>query len=257
MPFFEISKTGRERRTEGYLIPKEQTMLTHPFCQRLNQCLEHHLKFLKPGLREQTYARNAIVYQPHYQPGDLYYLMEGRVKIGFVSRDGNEVIVRIVEPGEFFGDIPISYGLKDSTIARTMSRSRIRHIPYLELNIVMRDDHELMRTFIAMVGEHTLQAYEHIRMLVLDRVAQRIARWLFIQVHDSPEEWVSIPNMLTHQALAGFIGSSREVVTSCLNTFKKDGLIEYNRASFRVHRPSLERFLLQSGLDLEELSLHL
>jgi CRP/FNR family transcriptional regulator len=49
-----------------------------------------------------------------------------------------------------------------------------------------------------------------------------------------PDGYVSLPNYLTHQDIASLICSTRQTVTSLLNTLKSEGIITYSRKEIKV-----------------------
>jgi CRP/FNR family transcriptional regulator len=48
------------------------------------------------------------------------------------------------------------------------------------------------------------------------------------------EGYITLPNYLTHQDIASLICSTRQTVTSLLNTLKNEGIISYSRKELKV-----------------------
>jgi CRP-like cAMP-binding protein len=57
---------------------------------------------------------------------------------------------------------------------------------------------------------------------------------------------------LTHQTIADYVGTSREIVTFQMNRFRKLGLIRYNRRHIDVYSHAVAEALRQHAIDLPE-----
>src|ERR1700676_2570424 len=78
-----------------------------------------------------TYKRGVIVFA-HGDPGDaLYGVVTGKIRISSSARDGKEIFLNVMEPGDTFGEIALLDGNKRTATARATVPS--------ELIIIMRD----------------------------------------------------------------------------------------------------------------------
>jgi CRP-like cAMP-binding protein len=68
------------------------------------------LEALAGRLRRRKYQRGATVFV-HGDPGSSLYIVEsGRVKLGFTSAEGREVILELAGPGDEFGELALLDG---------------------------------------------------------------------------------------------------------------------------------------------------
>jgi len=51
-----------------------------------------------------TYLRREIIFSQGSRADTVFYLQQGRVKIGVVSKQGKEAVIAILPPGSFFGE---------------------------------------------------------------------------------------------------------------------------------------------------------
>lgn len=49
---------------------------------------------------------------------------------------------------------------------------------------------------------------------------------------------------LTHEELAQMVGTSREIITTIMNQFREEGLIDYRRSEVSPHVEKLRQFLV-------------
>ena len=52
---------------------------------------------------------------------------------------------------------------------------------------------------------------------------------------------------LTHELLAEYVGTSREIVTHYMNQFRKENYLQYSRKGISLHRDALAEWLRQSA----------
>jgi CRP-like cAMP-binding protein len=52
---------------------------------------------------------------------------------------------------------------------------------------------------------------------------------------------------LTHELLAQYVGTSREIVTHYMNQFRKEGYLQYSRRGIVLDRHALGEWLRQSA----------
>ena len=58
-------------------------------------------------IRDQSIKKGEYIYFPEESSKNIYFLKEGRVKIGSYSDDGKEIIKAILQPGEIFGELSL------------------------------------------------------------------------------------------------------------------------------------------------------
>jgi CRP-like cAMP-binding protein len=80
----------------------------------------------------------------------------------------------------------------------------------------------------------------------VDTAERRLARVLirFSERLGAPKDDGSVGMMpFTHQALARYVGASRELVTQFMNRFRKQGFVSHSRRGIIVHLNSLKTVL--------------
>ena len=53
---------------------------------------------------------------------------------------------------------------------------------------------------------------------------------------------------LTHEELAGLVGTSREIITTVMNQFRHQGLVDYTRRNIFVFPDRVEQYLNRTRL---------
>lgn len=183
-------------------------------------------------VRERPFPRNSVIVFED-DPGDaLYVVGTGQVKVVLVGEDGREVILAVLGPGDFFGELALIDDEPRSAHVIAMDDAR--------LLVLRRDDfHQVLETHprIALGMLRTLsrrlrRADDQIGSLVLLDVYGRVARVLLDLAGQSTEG--DLVRRVTHATLAQMIGSSRETVSRTLRELADHGLIEVSPRGIRI-----------------------
>jgi CRP-like cAMP-binding protein len=163
-------------------------------------------------------------------PGDnMMAVLRGNVRISLSSSDGRELLLAILFPGEFFGEISLLDGKErtaDATAATACSLAILdrrevltffERYPSAWLNIVSVLCHRLRKTD------------EHIAEVALLQLPARLARALLraLATGDTPPAAgrKTEPIQLSQGDLGKLVGAARESVNRCLRTWQQAGII--------------------------------
>jgi CRP-like cAMP-binding protein len=186
--------------------------------------------------------------QAFFSQGDpadcVFYLNKGRVKISVISAAGREATIRLVSPGDFFGEKAMAPepGLRVTT-ATAMTACGALRIARPEFLRVMREEQSFSNMFSSFLLACSLKVQADLVDQLFNRAEKRLARLLLLLAEFSPpeEEETLIPP-ISQEALANMIGSTRPRVNGFMNRFRKLGFIEYD-SRIRVHKSLLTVFL--------------
>ncbi len=132
-----------------------------------------------------------------------------------MNSEGKEVILVVIGPRELFGELALTEEEEPrSEIAEALDEVLICTIK--------RDD---LESLLRMNPELTLQITKRIATFLV-RYAEEFGK----VKHDV----VSIRTYLTHQEIAFLTGSARQTVTSTLDEFRKQGILEFSRVGFLI-----------------------
>lgn len=168
---------------------------------------------------------------------DLFFVVEGRVKVVKISAEGREQVLLMLGPGRTFNDVPVFDGgvspgtveaLEDSMIAVVPGermRAFAEHHPAIAI-AATRVLASRLRTMTLMVQNLAFRD-------VVGRVAALIKGCAVGEqplIEDVPHACARI----TQQELAAMTGSVREVVQRALKTLETAGAIRLARARIEV-----------------------
>jgi len=194
---------------------------------------------------ERTFWRGMTVYALDDSVADVYVVLKGRVKIMRSSPEGARKIVSIRYGGDIFGELALAGNeveARRSDEAVALDTTRVAVIRIADFWHAAHRDPSLMRDAIQHVATRLAEAHRQIESLVFDNNHHRLARAL-LKLSDEAAQTGEASVRLTHEELAEWIGSTREVVTGMMIEFRQRGLIEYKRGDIRPNLPRLIHFL--------------
>lgn len=161
--------------------------------------------------------------------GDTFFLISrGRVKVGLSGPDGREVILTILGPSDFFGDMSLLDGHPRSANVTTMSASDLLTLRRLDfLGLVRRKPQiavEMLRTLASRLRKANHQIAGLSFLGIVDRVCDALLG-LFDEYGEETPEGLLIHNRPTHQILAEMTGATRETVSRAIKRLEDGGYI--------------------------------
>jgi CRP-like cAMP-binding protein len=168
--------------------------------------------------------------QPVFTQGELhdgiFLIEEGRVRTFYVGPSGKELTLAYWTPGHFVGGPEVYGGGTHIWSAETMEQSRLVHLP----GSAVRHLAETIPAFALCLIDALVakgKCYSALaQMLGTRSVTARLAQLLIILSEAAAGRGQRrIDRKITHEQLAGIIGSTRQWVTATLARFQKRGLI--------------------------------
>jgi CRP/FNR family transcriptional regulator, cyclic AMP receptor protein len=170
--------------------------------------------------------------QPVFLEGDpsenLYFLKKGRVKITRIDESGKEFTLTLLEPGEIFGELGLFDDSPRETAAVALEDSLICTMRRIDFEKLMENKPELSLKLNKLMGLRVRRIENRIQELLFRDVPSRLAGLILRLLEQHSREMrdgVKINIKLSQQEIANLIGATREMTSSVLNSFKKDGLI--------------------------------
>jgi CRP/FNR family transcriptional regulator, cyclic AMP receptor protein len=195
-----------------------------------------------PIARTVKYAPRQVIYGPDHLSTSIYLVISGRVGISRISSEASEVLLDIVQPEELFGE---SVFIGPSRPVERATALEIVELMKWDVSVI--EDLIMKRPRLAMallqiLALRSADLARRVASFSIDTVQQRLARSL-IQLSErlgTPHEDGSVRMMpVTHEMLARYVGTSRELVTHNMTRFRDQGYVSYSRRGIRLFREAL------------------
>ena len=179
------------------------------------------------------------------RPDGIYFLREGRIKITALGEHGQEVLHKIIGPGQIFGDMSAILGIPHTTSAQALEASLVCEIRRKDFESLLMAYPELSFQLLKSVGLRLKKAEAQLVNVICNDVSRRVREALIdLMIKDSgstPERPVRIK--ITQQDLANLIGASRQQTSQALKELRDSSVLRLMYRSILVIEPHKLRMM--------------
>jgi CRP/FNR family transcriptional regulator, cyclic AMP receptor protein len=175
----------------------------------------------------------------------LYYLCTGIAKVLVTSKSGQEAVVVILAPGDFFGEGCMLENVPRVATVTTMTECTVERIDAGEAKRRLHNDPTFLKKFMAFLVRRNRQYIRDLRDQHFHSIEKRLARTLLRLAKTNNNESAVALARLSQETLASMIGAERARVNFFMNKFRRLGMIEYtgNSDDKLIVHPSLRDIL--------------
>ncbi|GAA3112098.1 CRP-like cAMP-binding protein [Kribbella aluminosa] len=212
-----------------------------PYMARLDTPAREQLGALGAEVR---YPIRTVVMRQGEPSTYVLLVRDGWFKITESSRNGYEALLRLRGPGDLVGESAVLAGSSRSSTVSAVSDVTAVAIAAEAFAQFLDERPAAMKQLLALINDR-LRASDRMRLdFAACKVRERVARLLLelAEFHGQVvQEGVAIVVPLTHQELAGAIGSTREAVTRELRKLREEKVLSTWRRLHLVVRPDVLR----------------
>jgi len=195
--------------------------------------------------KPRKYAKDEVVFHAD-ESGDVFCLiMNGKVKVTMISPEGKEIILSILGPGEFFGEMALLTDAPRSATVIAMKPLEITTIWRTDFLQMLADDFSIAAKILAELSRRLRTASLRIESLATMDVYGRLARYFLDLAKkdgtDQGDGYVAVVRP-THQSIANIIGTSRETVSRILHELIDRGLLISKGKTIFIRKDALDQF---------------
>ena len=183
-----------------------------------------------------SYERNAQVYSEHDQATDVFFILDGMVRINSTSSEGREIIFNDLGVGHMFGEFAAIDGLPRSATVVALTDCVLASMPAPRFFELLKENGTVSTRLIQLLVSKIRMATERVFEVSALAVRERVRRELLRLAADGTRTGrsVVISPAPTHYDLAARIGSHREAVTRELNRLAEEKVVEIGRREIRI-----------------------
>lgn len=194
------------------------------------------------GSRRQ-YPKETVVFFENEEGDFFFMIVTGRIKVTILGDDGREVILSILGPGDFFGEMALLDNEPRSATAIAVEDSELLSLHRHDFQSVLADNRSIMAALIKILASRIRKANHQISTLALLDVYGRVARVIVDMARDEGRRLKDgriAFRRATHQEIANRIGTTRETVTRMLKDLERQGMIHVEGREIVV-QPDFEK----------------
>ena len=190
--------------------------------------------FEKVAVRKR-FPKNTVLFSKGDKSDSLYIVCRGKVKAIIHDELGKEVVLSIIGPGEYFGEMAAIDGAPRSATIVTKEPTEILLIDRDDFGKMLSSNPAMMFDLLKVLLERFRRADEKIESLVFTSVYHRVATLLMQSAEPRGQKWV-IEEKLTHQEIADMVGSSRETVSRSIKELLDAGHISIETKQITINK---------------------
>jgi len=179
-------------------------------------------------VREQHFKKHTTIVRVDDPGGALYILKSGLVKITLEDQHGYEMILRILYPTDFFGEMSLLDGMPRSATVTAQAPSEVLTISREHFLSLIEQSPKILLKMTAVLSKRLRNTNELIHSLAFYDVYGKVARLLLNLAAERgrvTEHGTVIDMRLTQQELAELAGMTRETMARTLREFQQAGCI--------------------------------
>ncbi len=187
-----------------------------------------------------SYKKKDYIYFEDDSASKIYLIEEGKVKIGYYSEDGEEIIKAILTRGELFGETAIFGELKRNEFAQSIdNKTSICPINAETMIDLMRENKTFSLKIYKFIGLRFKKLERRLQLLLFKDTKTRLLEFLDELAVDYGNDCEHtgdkiIRHPYTQKDMASLIGTSRPTLNILMNELKEQRIIDFNRKEVRI-----------------------
>ena len=201
-----------------------------PFFTQLS---DRELDVIRAVSSEKTYQKNAVVLTEGEMGDSLYMIQSGKVKVFIGDEEGREIILKILGPGAFFGEMSMIDKQPRSASVTTIEASTFQVLTHAAFEKCVEQEPRIANMVMQILAQRVREADRKIGTLALMDVYGRVASTLLeLSVYNNGK--LMVGEKLSQQDLANMVGASREMVNRILKDLTDRGFISIEAKAITI-----------------------
>ena len=190
---------------------------------------EEELGYISEKMIARHYESGKFIFLEDSEGEQCFFVVQGSVKVTRLSKDGREVILAMLNEGEFFGEMALLDGESRSANVIALEETEVLTLNREDFLVVLHDYPQIAIQLLKEMADRLRKSDRQIASLSLSDAEKRIALCI-IRFADEQgvikRGQVSIPKVPIQQDIANMAGTSRETVSRAINLLEKEHFIK-------------------------------
>ena len=189
-----------------------------------NHLEENEMREILKQSQQMIFQKGEIIYHEADPLEYLYIVHLGRVKIYKLFESGKEQLLRILEPGEFLGELALFTEKVMDSYAEAIEKSEICAIHRDDIQELMKTHPTIPLKILSEFSERLDETEYLVGQLSARDVETRTASYLVKLAEDTNTLNVILP--MSKKDLASYLGTTQETISRRLSYFQTEGWIK-------------------------------
>jgi CRP/FNR family cyclic AMP-dependent transcriptional regulator len=208
-----------------HAMNEQELLRTVPIFSELS---EGDIQSLAKVAARRKFQKDTVIFFENEEGDSFFIILEGRIKVTILGDDGREIILSVLGPEDFFGEMALLDNEPRSATAIAVEDSELLSLHRMDFQSVLVENAPITLALIKVLTGRLRRANHQISTLALLDVYGRVARVILDMAREEGKRLkdgrISF-RRATHQEIANRIGTTRETVTRMLKDLERQGLI--------------------------------
>ena len=206
---------------------------------------DRELQAIAAVAKTRHYGKDDVVFHAD-ESGDVFCLIrEGQVKVTMISPEGKEIILSLLGPGDFFGEMALLDDEPRSATVMATEPLELVTIWRSDFLQILAENFSIAKKVLAEISRRLRNASNRIESLATMDVYGRLARFFLDLAKDQGKVldngYVAVTRP-THQSIANMIGTSRETVSRLIHDLMRQNLLLSEGKTIYLRKTALDQF---------------
>lgn len=192
------------------------------------------------------FSAGQVIYGPAEPCASLYLLISGEVRVSRTVAGGQPLVIDVYLPDEVFGESAFAGGRGRAEEAVAIGAAKLMTWPIREVEQLVNREPRLGLALVRLLSQRAMDFEDRIESFSSDTVERRLVRSLIRFSErfgrESADGFVRMMP-LTHEILAQYVGTAREIVTHVMTQLRREGYVQYSRREISIRREALRDWL--------------
>jgi len=198
-----------------------------------------------------AHKKGQLIYRQDQPSTGIYLVIDGRVKVARLANNGRQTIVDIYRTDDFFGESALLGLPRRPEQATALENCKLMAWTAAEIGEIAQMQPRLAIALLQVVVQRSLEYGHRIESFSIDNTGRRLARTLIrfsLRLGAAEPDGSFRMAPLTHELLAQYVGTSREIVTHYMNVFRRQGYLRYSRKGIVLFRDAFNEWLCRTSM---------
>ena len=205
--------------------------------------------------RAQRYPPRQTIVSQGDESGDLFLIVDGRLRVSSCNANGDEVVLSIMGPGEVFGEMALLDGAPRSATVSTLDACQLVVIEAGAFHTLLRQMPTLAQSLMKVMARRIRTLTDRTQDVALLDVESHLAKVLLALAarfgDHSRSGQTAITLKLSQQELASMVGATRELVNRRLRAWVERGIVELVSGSLVIKQEQALKAMVGEDFDDE------
>lgn len=209
---------------------------SHPNCVAIVPIFNHldqpQMEEVMDHVHAVTFNRGETIYRAGDKAKSLYITHAGKIKIYRLSDEGKEQIVRILQPGDFTGELAIFKDTVHEAYAEALAHTKVCIISRSIIQKLIIDYPSISLKILEEFAHRLEQSEMQATRFATESVDARLALFL-VENMETKSNRIDLP--MNYKEVASYIGTTPETVSRVLKDFEdKDYIKKKNQKQIDI-----------------------